>query len=73
MGYIDKAQHWVIETIGLIFILVGATKWIYDLLVLESVTYWRIYFVMLIAGVIMSGYMKIGRALIGIKIGRWKK
>lgn len=73
MGYIDKAQHWFIETIGLLFIIVGASKWLYDLLFLNSVTYWRIYLVMIIAGVIMSGYMKMGKALIGIKIGRWKK
>ena len=73
MGYIDKAQHWVIETIGLIFIVIGASKWLYDLLFLDSVVYWRIYLVMIIAGVIMSGYLKIGRALIGIKIGHWRK
>jgi len=73
MGYIDKAQHWFIETIGLIFIVVASSKWLYDLLFLESVTYWRIYLVMIIAGIIMSGYMKMGKALTGIKIGYFKK
>jgi len=73
MGYIDKAQHWAVETIGLIFVIVGASKWLYDLIFLNSVTYWRIYLTMIIAGVIMSGYMKIGRALIDIKLGRWRR
>ena len=73
MGYIDKAQHWVIETLGLIFLIIGASKWLYDLLILNNVSYWRIYLVMIIAGTILSGYMKIGKALIGIKIGQWRK
>ncbi|MBD3263165.1 hypothetical protein GF374_02185 [Candidatus Woesearchaeota archaeon] len=73
MGYIDKAQHWVLETVGIIFMIVGASKWLYDIVILNSVSYWRIYFVMIIAGVIMSGYMKIGKALINIKLGHWRK
>jgi len=73
MGYIDKAQHWVIETIGLVFLVVGASKWLYDLIFLNDVHLWRIYLVMIIAGTILSGYMKMGRALIGIKMGHWKR
>lgn len=70
MGFIDKEGHWAIEALGLVFIIVGASKWLYDVIFLNNFLYWKIYLVMLIVGVLLMGYMKIGKALISIKTGR---
>ncbi len=66
-----KEFDWIIKAIGLVLLLVGASKWLYDLLVLDSVTRWRIYLIMITAGIIIAGYRKIGAGLVKIKLGRF--
>jgi hypothetical protein len=70
MGYIDEEQYWAVEAIGIIFFIVGATKWLYDVIILDSFAHWKIYLIMIIVGVICAGYMKIGRALMGLKVAK---
>ncbi len=66
-----KEFDWIIKAVGIVFVLVGASKWIYDLLILDNVTRWRIYLIMIIAGVILAGYKQIGSGLVKIKLGRF--
>ncbi len=71
MGFIDDEQHWAIETIGIIFLIVGTSKWLYDIIILDSFLHWRVYLIMIIVGLACAGYMKIAKALMGLKLGRW--
>ena len=66
-----KEFDWIIKIVGMALLLIGASKWIYDLMVLDDVTKWRIYLIMIIAGVILAGYKKIGAGLVKIKLGRF--
>lgn len=62
---------WIIKAVGMIFVLVGASKWLYDMLVLDEVSKWRIYLIMVTAGVVLAGYKKLGDTLVKIKLGRF--
>ena len=66
-----KEFDWIIKAVGIVFVLVGASKWLYDMLILDVYTRWRIYLIMVIAGVIIAGYKKIGAGLVKIKLGRF--
>ncbi len=64
----DK-QDYVLSAVGVIFALVGASKWLYDLLILDSIKYWKIYLVMMILGAFLMGFVKIEKALTKV-VGR---
>ena len=69
MTLFDPEQNIMLEVIGLIFLLVGSGKWLFDLFVLDSVGRWWVYLVMIIVGLALAGYMKIAKLLIGMKSG----
>ncbi len=69
MAFIDEGGHWIIGSVGVIFMLVGASKWLYDLLILNSVAMWKIYLVMIVLGAVATGYVQLEKALVKI-IGR---
>lgn len=69
MAFIEEGQHWIIGSVGVIFVIVGASKWLYDLLILNSVALWKIYLVMIILGGVCTGYVRLERAL-GRILGR---
>ena len=71
MGITDKDSNIFIEMLGFVFVLVGAGKWLYDIIILDNYIRWKVYLIMIIVGVLMAGYMKLGKALISIKLGRW--
>jgi len=49
-AFIREGQHWIISSVGIIFVIVGASKWLYDVLILNSFAYYKIYLVMIILG-----------------------
>lgn len=69
MSYFKEGEHWVIGSVGIIFVLVGSSKWLYDVILLNSFTHWKVYLVMILVGAVSTGYMRLEKAL-GKIIGR---
>ncbi len=66
---LEKNQKVIIQVLGLIFLFVGAGKWLYDLIVLDAVSRWWVYLVMIIVGLALAGYSKIVKLLVRVKTG----
>jgi len=59
MAFIEEGRHWIIGSVGLVFVLVGASKWLYDVVIMNNFAHWKIYLVMMMVGAICVGYMKL--------------
>lgn len=59
MAFIDESEHWIVACVGLIFLIVGSSKWIYDVIIMNSFAHWKVYMVMMLIGAVMTGYMKL--------------
>ena len=59
MAFIDEGEHWIVACVGIIFLIVGASKWIYDVVLLNNFANWKVYMVMMLIGAVMTGYMKL--------------
>ncbi len=64
-----KNQNIIIQVLGLIFLFIGSGKWLYDLLILDAVSKWWVYLVMIIVGLALAGYSKIVKLLVRVKTG----
>ena len=69
MAFVEEGQHWVIGSVGIIFVIVGASKWLFDVLILNSFAYYKIYLIMIILGAVCTGYVRLEKALVKI-LGR---
>ena len=63
MGFFRDGQNWVVGSVGVLFVLVGASKWLYDMLILNNFTYGKIYLVMITLGGVSSGYSRLEKTL----------
>ena len=61
MPIVEDGQHWVIESVGLILIVVGASKLLYDVVIWNNFLYWKIYMAIMLIGGVATGYVKIGQ------------
>ncbi|MBT3582905.1 hypothetical protein HN777_00680 [Candidatus Woesearchaeota archaeon] len=59
MAFIDESEHWIVACVGLIFLIVGSSKWIYDVIIINNFAHWKVYMVMMLIGAVMTGYMKL--------------
>lgn len=59
MAFIDEGEHWIVACVGLIFLIVGASLWLYDVIVKYSFAHWKVYMVMMLLGAVATGYMKL--------------
>jgi len=59
MPLVDDGQHWIIESVGVIFILVGASKLLYDVIIWNNFIYWKVYMAIMLIGGVATGYMRI--------------
>ena len=73
MAFIDEGKHWIVACVGIIFLLVGASKWLYDIVLLNNFAHWKVYMVMMLLGAVATGYMKLEKlaekALSRVKVG----
>jgi hypothetical protein len=72
MPFIDEGEHWIVACVGVIFLIVGSSKWLYDVILMNNFAHWKVYMVMMLIGAVMTGYMKLEKlaekALARIKI-----
>ena len=59
MAFIEEGEHWIVACVGIIFLLVGASKWLYDVILINNFAHWKVYMVMMVLGAVMTGYMKL--------------
>ena len=70
MPMLEEGQHWIIESVGIIFIIVGASKLLYDIVLWNNFIHWKVYMAIMLIGGVASGYRRIEKIVGKTSIGR---